>query len=222
MAQVFVLVLSSHAVTFPALAEPTAKVVATTSAAQQASDRLAQFQHHTQSLSGHFTQHLLEGNGLVDEAPRSGQFWVERPDKIRWQYEQPYEQLIVADGYKVWLFDPDLEQVLVRDLVPDSDDVAGLLLGSSANISQRFTITAINQDQFLLVPRVSESAPPSAIEQVLVEFDQQLIVSLELRDTLGASSRFEFTRLQANPAIDPAQFEFIPPDGVDVVIQQPP
>lgn len=179
------------------------------------SDRLRQFQQQTQSLHGQFRQQIIENSGLADEGARSGDFWVERPDKIRWHYRQPYEQLIVADGFKVWLFDPDLDQVLVRDLAPDGDDVAGLLLGSSDDIARRFTVTSINDDQYLLVPIAEESA----IEQVVIRFEQQMMVGLQVRDVLGVTSEFEFLNLQANTPIDPEQFQFVPPDGVDVVIQ---
>jgi len=197
------------------MAMTTVSAEAVESTADSVGDRLRQFQQQTQSLRGRFQQQIVESNGLVDDESRAGDFWVERPDKIRWHYRQPYEQVIVADGFKVWLFDPDLEQVLVRDLVADSDDVAGLLLGSSEDIAQRFTTTRISDDRYLLVPLAEESV----VEQVIVEFQQQLIVSLEVRDKLGTTSKFEFFDLQANSKIDPEQFRFTPPDGVDVVIQ---
>lgn len=188
---------------------------ATTSGADDATNRLRQFQAQTQSLQGQFQQQIIEGNGLSDEESRSGDFWVERPDKIRWHYRQPYEQLIVADGTNVWLFDPDLEQVLVRELKPDSDDVAGLLLGSGDDLAQRFDVTAMGENRYRLLPLATESV----IEQVVIEFKQQLIVSLEVSDKLGVTSRFEFLNLQSNNDIDPEQFHFIPPNGVDIVIQ---
>lgn len=184
-------------------------------ASAEATDRLRQFQAQTQSLQGQFQQLIIEGNGLSDEESRSGDFWVERPDKIRWHYRQPYEQLIVADGTNVWLFDPDLEQVLVRELKPDSDDVAGLLLGSGDDLAQRFAINALGENRYRLLPLATESV----IEQVIIEFQQQLIVSLEVRDKLGVTSRFEFLNLQSNSDIDPERFHFIPPNGVDIVIQ---
>lgn len=193
-----------------------AKAVEPSGAAERSiGDRLREFQQQTRSLRGQFQQQIIESNGLVDDEPRSGEFWVERPNKIRWHYRQPYEQLIVADGVKVWLFDPDLDQVLVRDLETDSDDVAGLLLGSSEDITQRFTVTSMSANQYLLVPLAAESV----IEQVVIEFEQQLMVSLEVRDKLGTTSKFEFFEQQANPDINPKQFRFIAPDGVDVVIQ---
>ncbi|MEL0081555.1 MAG: outer membrane lipoprotein chaperone LolA [Gammaproteobacteria bacterium] len=182
---------------------------------QSVADRLREFQRQTRSLRGVFHQQLIESNGLVDEQSRSGDFWVERPDKIRWHYRQPYEQLIVADGFKVWLYDPDLEQVLVRDLDASGDDVAGLLLGSGEDIARRFTITELDNDRYLLIPL----AEASAVEQVVIEFDRQLIVSLEVRDKLGSRSRFLFSGLQANVDITPERFQFTPPEGVDVVIQ---
>lgn len=187
----------------------------TTSGADDATNRLRQFQAQTRSLHGQFQQQIIEGNGLSDEESRSGDFWVERPDKIRWHYRQPYEQLIVADGTNVWLFDPDLEQVLVRELKPDSDDVAGLLLGSGDDLAQRFDVTAMGENRYRLLPLATESV----IEQVVIEFKQQLIVSLEVSDKLGVTSRFEFLNLQSNSDIDPQQFHFIPPNGVDIVIQ---
>lgn len=178
-------------------------------------ERLSRFQQQVTTLHGSFTQTIIGDPGLADAEFRSGQFWVQRPDRIRWHYRQPYEQLIVADGQTVWLFDPDLDQVIVRALDEQGDDVASLLLGSGRDVSERFTVTRIDDDQYQLLPL----AQNSSVSKVRLQFDQQTLVLLEVEDALGVTSRFEFATQQVNSELDAALFQFQPPDGVDVVYQ---
>ena len=178
-------------------------------------ERLRQFQQQVQRLQGNFSQQVVEGGGLVDEELRGGEFWIERPNKIRWHYRDPYEQLIVADGVNVWMFDPELEQVIVRELVEGGDDVAGLLLGGGEDLNKRFTVTTLGRDQYQLIP----INPESPVAQVVLFFSGELMVGLDMTDKLGVVSKFKFLDLQVNPPIDPAQFTFTPPPGIDLVIQ---
>ena len=178
-------------------------------------ERLRQFQQQVQRLQGNFTQQVVEGGGLVDEELRGGEFWIERPNKIRWHYRDPYEQLIVADGVNVWMFDPELEQVIVRELIEGGDDVAGLLLGGGEDLNKRFTVTTLGSDQYQLIP----INPESPVAQVVLFFNGELMVGLDMTDKLGVVSKFKFIDLQVNPPIDPAQFTFTPPPGIDLVIQ---
>lgn len=178
-------------------------------------ERLRQFQQQVQRLQGNFTQQVVEGGGLVDEELRGGEFWIERPNKIRWHYRDPYEQLIVADGVNVWMFDPELEQVIVRELIEDGDDVAGLLLGGGEDLNKRFTVTTLGSDQYQLIP----INPESPVAQVVLFFSGELMVGLDMTDKLGVVSKFKFLDLQVNTPIDPAQFTFTPPPGIDLVIQ---
>ena len=186
-----------------------------TQATLSGSERLRQFQQQVQRLHGNFSQQVVEGGGLVDEELRSGEFWIERPNKIRWHYRDPYEQLIVADGVNVWMFDPELEQVIVRELVEGGDDVAGLLLGGGEDLNKRFTVTTLGSDHYQLIPL----NPESPVAQVQLYFRDQLMVGLDMTDKLGVISKFNFLDLEVNRLIDPAQFTFTPPPGIDLVIQ---
>ena len=67
----------------------------------------------TTTARAHFAQMVLDKNlKMLQQSTGTMQF--SRPGKFRWQYDKPYEQLIVGDGTRVWLYDKDLNQVTVR------------------------------------------------------------------------------------------------------------
>lgn len=86
-----------------------------------------------QSLQAQFKQTLTDRNGqTVEEA--SGTLAIRRPDRFRWDYRQPNEQLIVADGARIWLYDADLEQVTVRKLDDTLSATPAMLLSGQGNL----------------------------------------------------------------------------------------
>lgn len=78
-----------------------------------ARQELDTFTRGLKGLDGQFSQRVTDANGKVKENS-SGRVALATPRQFRWEYAKPYRQLIVADGKKVWVFDPDLEQVTVR------------------------------------------------------------------------------------------------------------
>ena len=69
----------------------------------------------TTTARARFAQIVLDKNlKVLQQATGSMQF--SRPGKFRWEYDKPYEQVIVSDGSRVWLYDKDLNQVTVRKL----------------------------------------------------------------------------------------------------------
>lgn len=179
----------------------------------QGRDALQQYYQSVRSLSGEFVQ--TTRNELDEVVERStGRMWIQRPDRFRWAYTEPFEQLIVADGEQLWVYDADLEQVTVRPL----DEVLGLgpallLSGDYAALEESFVIEAEAEGWIRLVPR-SEDWDFQAIRLRMEEGVPRLI---EVDSGLGQVTRLELGSLTRNPRIDAAQFRFEPPPGVDVI-----
>jgi outer membrane lipoprotein carrier protein len=173
---------------------------------------------HTTTKSGKvaFRQVVL-GRGQQGQRESSGTFAFQRPGKFRWSYEKPFEQLIVGDGEKLWVFDRDLNQVIVRKLdLALGSTPAALLAGDSA-LERNFDLTDAGRSDGLDYVEAKPRSPDTGFARVKIGFADNLPRAMELTDTFGNVTMLTFGRFERNPALDPAQFNFVPPQGADVI-----
>lgn len=182
-----------------------------------ARDDLAAFSKGLKGLDGRFEQTLYDLDGRLKERS-SGRVAVSAPRLFRWEYSAPYEQLIVADGAKVWVFDPDLEQATVRPQGPEEQNSPLAALVDPARLERDFNVRegeeADGLSWLLLSPRDTEQASFSSAR---LGFRGNALVRMEVVDTLGQRSELVFSDWTRNPAFDAGTFRFVPPAGVDVV-----
>lgn len=181
-----------------------------------ASERLDKFFTNVQAMQADFHQTLLDDKGnTVKEA--SGTLVMDRPGKFRWDYRAPYQQLIVADGKKIWIYDGDLEQVTVKPMDATLGDTPALLLSGTEPLDKNFIVTDFGSsdgvDWVELVPKVQDSS----FERVRLGFDQNNLRHMVLIDNFGQTTELDFTNLQDDISPDPKLFAFTPPPGVDVI-----
>jgi chaperone LolA len=141
-----------------------------------------------------------------------------RPGKFRWEYRKPYEQLIVGDGQKFWMYDIDLEQVTVKKLDAALGSSPAALLSGSNEIERGFVLKNIEARDGLewlqAVPRSAESS----FEKILMAFNAKSeLVVMELHDAFGHHTVLRFTELKRNPSLSSERFRFVPPKGADVL-----
>ena len=121
-----------------------ALLVATTASAAGARDQLTAFTQGLKGLDGRFEQRVFDPNGRPTETTR-GTVKLSAPRQFRWEVTSPAAQLIVADGDHIWIWDPDLEQVTVRNqsfeeqgspltVLIDPTEVALITLGAARTI----------------------------------------------------------------------------------------
>lgn len=192
-------------------------VLASTASAGPGRERLDAFLEGLRSLEGQFRQVLLDEHGqAVDES--TGTVYLQRPGRFRWDYTEPFPQLIVADGERVWLYDPGLEQVTVRAQSQALGSTPAALLTSKQPVDQNFEITELNGSAdgnawLALEPRDAAGN----FERIRIGFDAQGLHAMELSDSFGQTTRIEFSALRRNPELDAGLFRFTPPAGVDVI-----
>ena len=183
-------------------------------------DALARVERYLASvntLSASFSQVVRNRDGqVVDRA--SGTLSVSRPNRFRWDYQQPYAQVIVADGRQLWLYDSDLEQVTVRALEQGLGSTPAMLLSGSGKVADAFTAVAVEQRGEWTWCRLRPAQEGSDFEQVSLAFDRRgELAAMELRDKLGQTTVIEFGALRRNPPLDQRVFRFEPPPGADVI-----
>ncbi|MCG6969677.1 MAG: outer membrane lipoprotein chaperone LolA [Gammaproteobacteria bacterium] len=186
--------------------------------AASATERLMDFFTNVQSMQAEFTQ-TVSAQGFADKETSYGVFQLLRPGKFRWDYERPYQQHIIADGNQLWVYDVDMDQVIVKPLNLVLGQTPAVLLSGNASLTDRFDIQDVpgRDEQGLAWVQLRPKDNESSYEKLLLGFSQQNIRAMELVDNFGQVTLLEFSHLQRNPNIDPSIFQFQPPPGVDVI-----
>jgi outer membrane lipoprotein carrier protein len=169
------------------------------------------------TLSATFSQVVRNRDGqIVDRA--SGTLALSRPDRFRWDYQQPYLQTIVADGKRLWLYDSDLEQVTVRALEQGLGSTPAMLLSGAGKVGDAFASAGVQRQGDWTWCRLRPKQEGSDFEQVGLAFDARgELAAMELGDKLGQATVIEFGGVKRNPPLDEALFKFEPPPGADVI-----
>jgi len=176
---------------------------------------LDKFLTETQTMSANFKQTLKSSDGrLLQES--AGEFYLQRPGKFRWNYTQPYPQEIVSDGEQVWVFDVDLEQVTVQKQGAGGNNTPMALLQNKQNLEDAFEIHERGSDAGLYRIELLNKKDDVDFDRLMLGLDDKGLRFLQLHDQFEQTTYIFFTELQTNPELEPAIFEFIPPEGVDV------
>ena len=177
---------------------------------------LREFLVQTKSARGEFTQQVTRGSAQA-APPSSGSFHFERPGRFRWTYVKPYEQVLVADGERLFLYDKDLNQVTVRKVsaaLPASP--ASILFGGN-DFERDFVVsdagTRDGVEWLTAVPRAKESQ----FERIEIGFRDGVPAAMVLADSFGQVSRLTFSRFERNARLDAQLFRFVAPAGADVL-----
>ncbi|HRC71785.1 MAG TPA: outer membrane lipoprotein chaperone LolA [Candidatus Competibacter sp.] len=168
------------------------------------------------SLRADFVQRVYDERARVVQ-DASGEMWMQKPGKFRWNYRTPAEQIIVADGERLWSYDIGLAQVTVRKLDKALSSTPLALLSGAAPIEDAFTVGAARNQDGLTWYDLTPKQPQPEFRLLRVAFKGELLASLELEDGFGQRTRLDFQKLERNPTLDPALLKFVPPSGVDVV-----
>ena len=188
----------------------------TTSAHASSVDSLRAFVRETHTMRAHFTQTVLDRDGrTVSQA--SGMMAFSRPGKFRWTYDKPYEQVIVGDGAKLWIFDQDLNQVTVRKLDQALGNSPAALLAGNNEIERFFALHDAGSRDGLEWLEATPKAKDTMFAAVRMGFAGTTLKQMELKDGLGQTTIIRFDKLERNPKLAPSQFTFVPPKGADVI-----
>lgn len=179
-------------------------------------ERVERYLSGLQGLQARFTQVLTDRAGtIVSES--SGTLAIRRPDRFRWDYLEPYRQVIVADGVRIWLYDSDLEQVTVRKLDDSLSATPAMLLSGAGKLEENFTVKQVSQEDAMLWVRMEPKRDDTDFKWVRLGFQGDALQRMELADKLGQTTHLEFSDIERNPPLDPARFTFTVPPGADVI-----
>ncbi len=182
-------------------------------------DGLAQLRSfHATTKSGKVTfRQSVATKGQQETRISTGSFSFQRPGKFRWAYATPYEQLIVGDGERLWVYDRDLNQVIVRKLDRALGSTPAALLAGDSALESNFELTDGGHRDGLEYVEAKPRTSDTGFERVRIGFVNNVPRAMELKDTFGNVTTLTFSPFDRNAALDPGQFRFVPPQGADVV-----
>jgi outer membrane lipoprotein carrier protein len=180
-------------------------------------DNLRSFLRDTQSGKGRFTQTVTAADGQRQKVS-SGSFEFQRPNRFRFQYSQPFEQLIVADGVKVWIFDPELQQASSRRIDTALDATPAALL-AGGNLERDFVLKGEAARDGLEWVLAQPKAREGAVRELRVGFRGKELAAIDILDSFGQRSLLRFNGFQAGVTLPRESFVFKPPPGADVIEQ---
>lgn len=191
-----------------------ASLAADSAAAGQ--QRVERFLGSLEGFRASFRQVLSDRAGQVlDES--SGTLAIRRPNRFRWEYLEPHEQVIVADGSRIWLYDSDLEQVTVRKLDDTLSATPAMLLSGEGKLADNFTVTQTSTEGDLQWIRMEPKRNDTDFKSVRLGFAGESLKYMQLADKLGQTTMLELSRFERNPPLDPSLFTFKVPPGADVI-----
>jgi outer membrane lipoprotein carrier protein len=179
-------------------------------------DQLRSFLTEAKTLKANFEQIVTDRNGKVLQQS-SGSMEFSRPGKFRWEYVKPYKQLVVGDGQKLWLYDPDLNQVTVRKLDKAVGSSPAALLAGDAEIEKNFNLKDAGAANKLNWVEATPKSSESTFEQVRMGFSGNELSVLELKDNFGQNTIIRLAGVQLNGKFPSSDFTFTPPKGADVI-----
>lgn len=192
-------------------------LVATPIHADPATERLQAFFAERGVIRADFVQRV-QGAAFAQPEESRGKLLMQRPGKFRWDYTQPYEQQIVADGKQLWIYDVDLEQVVVKPLDTALGDTPALLLSGDAGVAERFEVTQLrDRSDGLLWLALKPKRSDTGYNEVRLGFGPRHLRSMELVDGFDQLTRLDFANVEVGASVPADSFVFVPPKGVDVV-----
>lgn len=202
--------------TFAAVALLSLLVGTAQAATGAARARLDAFATGLHSLTGHFSQTLT---GVNDQASKtsSGTLALEAPRQFRWDTLTPYKQTIVADGSRVWMYDPELEQVTVRVQSTEEAHSPLTVLTDVKQLDKNFKVVEQGEHDGLVWLRLTSTGKDPQFDFADLGFDANGLARMTFRDQLGSTTDIRFSDWQRNVDIPASQFNFTPPKGADVI-----
>lgn len=180
---------------------------------------LSDFLAELRTLQATFEQKLYSETGELLETSQ-GKMFIQRPGKFHWNYDKPFDQLIVADSKKVWIYDRELEQVTAKELNKALGKTPALLLSSEENVEDNYFVTELFQESdvvdFELVPK----DPQAQFKKIRIGLRDGNLYKIALSDNLDQITVISFTQVKRNQPLAAELFIFVPPKDADIIREE--
>ena len=185
---------------------------------QTHASELTNYLNNLHTFKAGFVQSVFTSNNKVTQKSK-GLIVVKSPDKFYLEYNEPYNLIYVADGKKLWSYDEDLEQVVVKPQGNILINTPAMLLGNPKDLTKSYSIENMGETEGWLWFELTPKKENTNFEAVSLAFESNVLKAMEMRDNFGQTTRLEFNSVKKNPSLSKSQFVFVPPKDVDVIGQ---
>ncbi len=180
----------------------------------------AEYQRHwaaVDSFEAAFTQRI-EVSGIGGEVKSAGSLYFQKPDKLRWNYEEGPPQSVVGDGHWLWIYQPDLDQVYKVEYSTafGQGGLVGLLAGREG-LSNRYTFSLLDPEPGTVHLKLEPSSGAGEILDLILSVETFELRRVIVRDPAGSVTYLDFEHVVTNVALEPSLFHFTAPEGVDII-----
>jgi outer membrane lipoprotein carrier protein len=179
-------------------------------------DTLKSLLNQTTTAKARFAQTVMDKNNKTLQQA-TGTMEFSRPGRFRWEYNKPYEQTIVGDGTRLWIYDKDLNQVTVRKLDRAIGASPAALLAGSNEIEKSYVLKSAGGDAGLDWLEAVPKSQETSFERIKLGFGKTGLEAMELKDQFGGTTLIKFADLERNVKMAPESFRFTPPKGAAVI-----
>lgn len=184
--------------------------------AETGSELLKTFLTKTRTMQAEFKQELHDNHGFLLQQS-AGTFSLHRPGKFLWDYVRPYEQKIISNGTKIWIYDSELEQVSVKQYQQVLTGAPVLLLDKQKPLDQDFIISDLGKQGHLYWLRLDPKSADNDFKQIKIAMNGERLDTMKLIDNFDQTTTLVFSNLKTNLHLAQDLFEFVPPSGTDIV-----
>jgi outer membrane lipoprotein carrier protein len=178
-------------------------------------DDLHHFIEQFQSASGTFQQVVTAPSGKVTKS--SGEFVFARPGKFRWTYEKPYQQVLVADGKTLTVYDQDLNQATVRQLHDALGSTPAAILFGDNRLESNFDLKEVAAHDGLDWVEATPKTHDTTFQTIDIGFKGSELAAMSIKDALGQNTSLSFANVVRNAQVPVDTFHFVVPKGADVL-----
>lgn len=170
------------------------------------------------ALSAEFTQEVKSRAMAVPQVS-TGKVLFKKPGKMRWQYIEPMKDEIVSDGTTVWVWQPDLNQVLERKVEESASKIATDFLSGLGDLKKDFEVKLAEGTEKSVRLSLTPRVPQPNLKKLTIEAGRKdmLVTQTVIEDTFGNTTTVSFRDIKVNPTIKDDLFRFTPPKGASVV-----
>lgn len=179
-----------------------------------AANQLAKLLNNYKTYQANFRQVTYAGR---QQQKSSGKFYLQRPGKFRWEISRPNQQIIIANGQTLWMYEVELQQATKEKIDMKSGRNPAVLLSGNVNkLVKQYEVTRVmirGKIWYQLKPRSSQSS----FILVRMRFSNNRLIAIWVKNNLGQTTLFQFSNIRLNKRLNASLFVFKPPPGVDVL-----
>lgn len=168
------------------------------------------------TLKADFNQSLVDAEkNILEESV--GILMLSRPGRFSLEYSSPNQQLYVADGQRIWMYDRDLEQVTVKPQPESLGSTPAMILSGTTPLKENFELRELGRHEGFVWIELKPKSEESGFEFMRLAMEGRVLRAMEMIDSFGQTTRLFFNKIVRNPTLPEKSFSFTPPPGVDVI-----